>query len=115
MFCIYFFFSSRIRHTICALVTGVQTFALPICFQAAVIVLDRDRHGRLGHLQTRPADLVPRRIGGIERERKEREMGGGDRKSVVEGKSVAVCVELGGRRIIKKKKNILYATCRVQD
>src|SRR3546814_7199424 len=27
---IVFFFSSRIRHTICALVTGVQTCALPI-------------------------------------------------------------------------------------
>src|SRR3546814_4802893 len=27
----FFFFSSRIRHTICALVTGVQTCALPIC------------------------------------------------------------------------------------
>src|SRR3546814_3679199 len=27
-----FFFSSRRRHTICALVTGVQTCALPICF-----------------------------------------------------------------------------------
>src|SRR3546814_4031939 len=26
----YFFFSSRRRHTRCALVTGVQTFALPI-------------------------------------------------------------------------------------
>src|SRR3546814_10387934 len=26
-----FFFSSRIRHTRCALVTGVQTCALPIC------------------------------------------------------------------------------------
>src|SRR3546814_19759407 len=29
---------------------------------------------------------------------------GGDRKSVVEGKSVSVRVDLGGRRIIKKKK-----------
>src|SRR3546814_10383520 len=29
VFC--FFFSSRRRHTICALVTGVQTCALPIC------------------------------------------------------------------------------------
>src|SRR3546814_3539518 len=29
MFCV-FFFSSRRRHTICALVTGVQTCALPI-------------------------------------------------------------------------------------
>src|SRR3546814_18896129 len=30
---------------------------------------------------------------------------GKDRKSVVEGKSVSVSVNLGGRRIIKKKKN----------
>src|SRR3546814_18226298 len=29
---------------------------------------------------------------------------GGDRKSVVEGKSVSVRVDLGGRRCIKKKK-----------
>src|SRR3546814_1789669 len=29
-----FFFSSRRRHTRCALVTGVQTCALPICFNA---------------------------------------------------------------------------------
>src|SRR3546814_17350880 len=28
--CVFFFFSSRRRHTICALVTGVQTCALPI-------------------------------------------------------------------------------------
>src|SRR3546814_6318061 len=28
--CLYFFFSSRRRHTRCALVTGVQTCALPI-------------------------------------------------------------------------------------
>src|SRR3546814_15288960 len=27
-----FFFSSRILHTTCAIVTGVQTCALPICF-----------------------------------------------------------------------------------
>src|SRR3546814_15807104 len=31
--------------------------------------------------------------------------GSGDRKSVVEGKSVSVRVDLGGRRIIKKQKN----------
>src|SRR3546814_4744672 len=30
MLCIVFFFSSRRRHTRCALVTGVQTCALPI-------------------------------------------------------------------------------------
>src|SRR3546814_5998194 len=31
---IFFFFSSRRRHTRCALVTGVQTCALPICDRA---------------------------------------------------------------------------------
>src|SRR3546814_2370420 len=31
LFRIFFFFSSRRRHTRCALVTGVQTCALPIC------------------------------------------------------------------------------------
>src|SRR3546814_9179175 len=31
VFCLFFFFSSRRRHTRCALVTGVQTCALPIC------------------------------------------------------------------------------------
>src|SRR3546814_4187008 len=31
MLVVYFFFSSRRRHTRCALVTGVQTCALPIC------------------------------------------------------------------------------------
>src|SRR3546814_10864704 len=30
MICLFFFFSSRRRHTRCALVTGVQTCALPI-------------------------------------------------------------------------------------
>src|SRR3546814_2529661 len=30
MLCVFFFFSSRRRHTRCALVTGVQTCALPI-------------------------------------------------------------------------------------
>src|SRR3546814_6938669 len=32
LFVLFFFFSSRRRHTICALVTGVQTCALPICY-----------------------------------------------------------------------------------
>src|SRR3546814_1588997 len=31
MYDLFFFFSSRRRHTRCALVTGVQTCALPIC------------------------------------------------------------------------------------
>src|SRR3546814_2918715 len=35
-FVIVFFFSSRRRHTRCALVTGVQTCALPICLPKAL-------------------------------------------------------------------------------
>src|SRR3546814_12081282 len=44
MFCLLFFFSSRRRHTRCALVTGVQTCALPIY---------RDSH-LVGHAGVRP-------------------------------------------------------------
>src|SRR3546814_3581990 len=38
----YFFFSSRRRHTRCALVTGVQTCALPILTAAIYDPLDHD-------------------------------------------------------------------------
>src|SRR3546814_17517742 len=39
-----------------------------------------------------------------ERDEEDREEGGGDRNGVVGGKSVSVRVDLGGRRIRKKKK-----------
>src|SRR3546814_3656149 len=39
---VVFFFSSRRRHTSCALVTGVQTWALPISLQHAGRQVDRD-------------------------------------------------------------------------
>src|SRR3546814_2100323 len=35
--CVFFFFSSRRRHTRCALVTGVQTCALPISVSMIVL------------------------------------------------------------------------------
>src|SRR3546814_3401911 len=42
----FFFFSSRRRHTRCALVTGVQTCALPICFaQARQLLAQRPADG----------------------------------------------------------------------
>src|SRR3546814_17626407 len=44
----FFFFSSRRRHTRCALVTGVQTCALPICGGETLDMLDI---GLLHHLQ----------------------------------------------------------------
>src|SRR3546814_4988430 len=40
-----FFFASRRRHTRCALVTGVQTCALPICFSTRRIGPDLSRVG----------------------------------------------------------------------
>src|SRR3546814_8959530 len=46
---VLFFFSSRRRHTRCALVTGVQTCALPIC-------KDRLHRVSLGGLRGRPPD-----------------------------------------------------------
>src|SRR3546814_4356455 len=46
---LFFFFSSRRRHTICALVTGVQTCALPI-FALIVARADNGTIGRAGGL-----------------------------------------------------------------
>src|SRR3546814_11045068 len=40
-----FFLSSRIRHTSCALVTGVQTCALPICVTYRASLAERVRGG----------------------------------------------------------------------
>src|SRR3546814_6556209 len=48
------FFSSRGRHTRCAVVSGVQTCALPICRRARwVAALDADRDARLQALAAR--------------------------------------------------------------
>src|SRR3546814_13683484 len=92
-----FFFSSRRRHTRCALVTGVQTCALPICLvhalkdrfseeEAAALALDNAATFYLaGHETT--ANALTWTV---------------DRKSVVQGKRVSVSVDLGGRRLIKK-------------
>src|SRR3546814_1958487 len=38
--CDYFFFSSRRRHTRCALVTGVQTCALPISLTVSTAIAE---------------------------------------------------------------------------
>src|SRR3546814_6820382 len=41
-FVYFFFFSSRRRHTRCALVAGVQTCALPICGRSVAYVTDTE-------------------------------------------------------------------------
>src|SRR3546814_9575376 len=50
----YFFFSSRRRHTRCALVTGVQTCALPILAapcRGPALVTDRETSAHAARLQ----------------------------------------------------------------
>src|SRR3546814_18254038 len=102
-----FFFSSRRRHTRGALVTGVQTCALPIC---------RHERGRR-QAQARPAprgqrsaagDGGRRLEAGAAADRRRAAHGDaprrGDRKGVVSGKGGSVRVDLGGRRMYKKKK-----------
>src|SRR3546814_18997187 len=108
------FFSSRRRHTICALVTGVQTCALPIsacsmyCCRRPRILARRAASAR-----TKAALHVRCFAGSCEKAssttRKSRSSWSTrrDRKSVVKGKSVSVRVDLGGRRRIKKKKHII--------
>src|SRR3546814_16110200 len=101
-----FFFSSRRRHTSCALVTGVQTCALPISITGVILskyvilsalhqVGDKERiqmdRSALEQIQQAELSAVMQAYVGL------------DRKSVVEGQSVSVRVDLGGSRIIKKK------------
>src|SRR3546814_9808759 len=108
--CVIFIFSSRRRHTRCALVTGVQTCALPISSMALMFPRLARNFVKNGYFPTddptleralnalMPSDgsmciLDPCAGEGV------------DRKSVVWGKSVSVRVDLGGRRIIKKTKS----------
>src|SRR3546814_12133732 len=87
----FFFFSSRRRHTRCALVTGVQTCALPIYFPASATLV-RYYVALVGvHcIGQRAAGTEPARLDFRSEERRV-------------GKEVSVRVDLGGRRIIKKK------------
>src|SRR3546814_6315291 len=63
---IYFFFSSRRRHTMCALVTGVQTCALPIPAVAPDARLSPDRRRTApGELRRRLARCRTRRGEGL--------------------------------------------------
>src|SRR3546814_4182688 len=115
-----FFFSSRRRHTRCALVTGVQTclfrsmlYIFGLGHVTSFFLLG-SRVLNQAHLRKckRPRAFIRPPS---QREGRRRVVGGAaiglptifmetDRKSVVSGKSVSVRVDLGGRRIIKKKK-----------
>src|SRR3546814_11005750 len=117
----YFVFASRRRHTRCALVTGVQTCALPISSGRALLWRrggadggaalsrgDRQPHPHRARRLlpvARPVGLRPRPVHRDHRGRRPHRQA---RKSVVWGKRVSVRVALGGRRIIKKKKHVIY-------
>src|SRR3546814_4498543 len=68
MLCFVFFFSSRRRHTRCALVTGVQTCALPISEQTGQRDVDDDQGGgEEGDLATeQPEPAVDVAVEGVE-------------------------------------------------
>src|SRR3546814_21154752 len=118
-----FLFSSRRRHTRCALVTGVQTCALPISFalfrhlnlEEVTVVLKKVaatlRPGGVFYIssmldesyqQVDRNDMFGKREMYLYHPRIL------DRKSVVSGKSVSVRVDLGGRRLLKTKN--IYRT-----
>src|SRR3546814_6195150 len=62
----YFFFSSRRRHTVCALVTGVQTFALPI-FAAGIVAPSQILRKLASYPRQNELALALREVGRIER------------------------------------------------
>src|SRR3546814_15025078 len=113
------FFSSRRRHTRCALVTGVQTCALPISqtldLWLAVNGVEKQR-SNTSHMLFKVDELIADisqgitlKPGDIIANGTPAGFGAGrdpqDRTSVVLGKSVSVRVDLGGRSILKKKKH----------
>src|SRR3546814_4149346 len=57
-----FFFSSRRRHTRCALVTGVQTCALPISLPLVVITMRNGVEVAVGAMRAGASDFVQKPI-----------------------------------------------------
>src|SRR3546814_11333492 len=116
-----FFFSSSRRHTRCALVTGVQTCALPILLRMsnsayyglrtpvtnvsrAITVLGFSTVRSMAAAATAGLDDGSELPAGFWDHAADTAHAL-ERKSVGEGKRVSVRVTVGGRRHIKKKKN----------
>src|SRR3546814_6420361 len=98
-----FFFSSIIRHPRCALVTGVQTCALPIFDPLS-------KHPELKHagIEVEQVELPWQFFalveGDVQRRFEALRPLFEDRKSGVWGKRVAVCVVNGGSRTLNKNR-----------
>src|SRR3546814_16674549 len=111
MFC--FFFSSRRRHTRCALVTGVQTCALPI-YQRTDTEPECRADDEPFNASRRRAKRASKADAGIEVGGCDPDPGGcsgecafrfADRSEERRvGKEVSVRVDLGGRPVLKKKQ-----------
>src|SRR3546814_14602121 len=103
-----FYFARRRRHTSCALVTGVQTCALPISAgrSAAAPAAAVGRPGRRSTARSPPRPPSRAQCSKCSRSTTSPccYSTRADRKSVGEGKSVSVRVDPGGRRILKKYK-----------
>src|SRR3546814_18793551 len=118
---VFVFFSSRRRHTRCALVTGVQTCALPIL--EPLSGQENSPENTAGSLMAAvegmglgaaeavavpspslSAGWLPVRISSISIRKAAARS---DRKRVVLGKSVSVRLDLGGRQTLKKKNTII--------
>src|SRR3546814_20288685 len=125
----FFFFSSRRRHTRCALVTGVQTCALPISLSvtspengtaAEELAAGYDSDAmEIGFNARYLSDI----LGQVDGDSVELHLADANAPTLIResekspalyvlrpeerrvGKSVSVRVEHGGRRIIKQKKN----------
>src|SRR3546814_13149233 len=111
-----FFFSSRRRHTRCALVTGVQTCALPISQPSAAMRQRRRRNGSRNDASVFTVSALALNVAAFhsrtgflwkngtrpQRIRPSSTPSSKDRKSGGSGQSVSVRVDFGGRRILKK-------------
>src|SRR3546814_17776812 len=122
---LWFFLSSRRRHTRCALVIGVQTCALPISQAHSTRIrssgcrrCNRRRRRRSSPFPPtrRPCSVLDRGRSPVKRPCERPDSGGKqsagrfrkDRKSAEKGKRVSGRVDLCGGRNIKKKRTRLY-------
>src|SRR3546814_17367948 len=96
----FFFFSSRRRHTRCALVTGVQTCALPISDSPPTVPKPSQTAAAPAPSPASPPVASPAPAAPP--------VPAPDRKSVVWGQSVSVRFDLGGCRFLEKTNHCRF-------
>src|SRR2546422_10558260 len=96
----FFFFSSRRRHTRCSRDWSSDVCSSDLGDDLEPYAIRGDGFERIAGLRIRRGGELAQLIAGLGRPVLRAELERLDRKSVVEGKRV----DLGGRRIIKKKK-----------